>query len=82
MVQRDERVMQILDTASKYGFMAKKNRFIYPKKNMNSGLMLIEFVKGGKKGLKMIYPLIVYDSDGNYNIEIKNMFGDDTHDTK
>ena len=44
--------------------------------------MLIEFVKGGKKGLKMIYPLIVYDSDGNYNIEIKNMFGDDTHDTK
>ena len=29
-----------------------------------------------------IYPLIVYDSDGNYNIEIKNMFGDDAHDTK
>ena len=44
--------------------------------------MLIELVKGGKKGLKMLYPLIVYDNDGNYNIEIKNMFGDDTHDTK
>ena len=44
--------------------------------------LLIEFVKSGKKGLKMIYPLIVYDSDGNYNIEIKNMFGDDAHDTK
>ena len=49
---------------------------------LNSDLMLIEFVKGGKKGLKMIYPLIVYDSDDNYNIEIKNMFGDDVHDTK
>lgn len=82
MVHRTERLTQILDIASKYGFMAKKIRFIYPKENRNSDLMLIEFVKGGKKGLKMIYPLIVYDSDGNYNIEIKNMFGDDTHDTK
>ena len=82
MVHRTERLTQILDTASKYGFMAKKIRFIYPKENRNSDLMLIEFVKGGKKGLKMIYPLIVYDSDGNYNIEIKNMFGDDAHDTK
>ena len=82
MVHRTERLTQILDTASKYGFMAKKIRFIYPKENRNSDLMLIEFVKGGKKGLKMIYPLIVYDSDDNYNIEIKNMFGDDVHDTK
>lgn len=82
MVHRTERLTQILDTASKYGFMAKKIRFIYPKENRNSDLMLIEFVKGGKKGLKMIYPLIVYDSDDNYNIEIKNMFGDDTHGTK
>ena len=82
MVHRTERLTQILDIASKYGFMAKKIRFIYPKENRNSDLMLIEFVKGGKKGLKMIYPLIVYDSDGNYNIEIKNMFGDDAHDTK
>ena len=65
MVHRTERLTQILDTASKYGFMAKKIRFIYPKENRNSDLMLIEFVKGGKKGLKMIYPLIVYDSDGN-----------------
>ena len=82
MVHRTERLTQILDTASKYGFMAKKIRFIYPKENRDSDLMLIEFVKGGKKGLKMLYPLIVYDSDGNYNIEIKNMFGDDAHDTK
>lgn len=82
MVHRTERLTQILDTA-KYGFhKAKKIRFIYPKENRNSDLMLIEFVKGVKKGLKMIYPLIVYDSDDNYNIEIKNMFGDDVHDTK
>ena len=82
MVHRPDRLMEIFDLMRKYNLEPKKIRFIYPKENRNSDLMLIEFVKGGKKGLKMIYPLIVYDSDGNYNIEIKNMFGDDTHDTK
>ena len=82
IVHRTERLVEILNVMNKYNIEPKKIRFIYPKENRNSDLMLIEFVKGGKKGLKMIYPLIVYDNDGNYNIEIKNMFGDDTHDTK
>ena len=44
--------------------------------------MLIECVKGGKAGLKMLNPLFIYDKDGNYNIEVKSMFGDDINDTK
>lgn len=82
MVHRTERLIEILDISKKYGFMAKRVRFVYPKIGKDSDLMLIEFVKGGKKGLKMLSPLFVYDDNGNYNSEIKNMFGDDTHDTE
>ncbi len=82
LVHRTERLIEILDIMKNYGFIAKKIRFIYPKVGKNSDLMLIECVKGGKTGLKMLSPLFVYDEDGNYVDEIKNMFGDDTHDSK
>ena len=82
LIHRTERLIEILDIMKKYGFTIKKIRFVYPNFYKNSDLMLIECVKGGKAGLKMLNPLFVYDKDGNYNIEVKSMFGDDVNDTK
>ena len=76
MVHRTERLTQILDTASKYGFMAKKIRFIYSKINKKSELFLIEGIKNGKPGLKLLPPLIIYDENGNYSNEVNLMFGE------
>ena len=82
IVHRTDRFIEIVDMAKKYGFSIKKVRFIYPKVGKNSDLVLIECTKNGKNGLKLLSPLFVYDEDGNYNSEIKMMFGDDTNDTK
>lgn len=82
LIHRTERLIEILDIMKKYGFTIKKIRFVYPNFYKNSDLMLIECVKGGKAGLKMLNPLFIYDKDGNYNIEVKSMFGDDINDTK
>lgn len=82
LIHRTERLIEILDIMKKYGFTIKKIRFVYPNFYKNSDLMLIECVKGGKAGLKMLNPLFIYDKDGNYNIEVKSIFGDDVNDTK
>lgn len=76
MVHRTERFMEIVLMASKYNFEVKKVRFVYPKKEKNSDLVLIECVLNGKPGLKIFSPLIVHDDKGKYTSEISKMFGE------
>lgn len=76
MVHRTERLVEIIETAKKYNFEVKKLRFVYPKITKNSDLVLIECVLNGKPGLKMLPPLIVYDVEGKYSLEVTEMFGE------
>ena len=52
-------------------------RFVYAKRNKEAFMFLIEVLKNGKSGLKLLPPLIVHNSNGIYCDEIKKMFGDD-----
>lgn len=76
IVHRTERIMEIFDIIKKYNFELKKIRFVYPNKEKNSDLVLLECVKNGKPGLKMLPPLFVYKEKGVYSDEIKLMFGE------
>lgn len=76
MVHRTERFVEIVEMARKYNFEVKKVRFVYPKRVKNSDLVLIECVLNGKSGLKMLPPLIVYEDDGEYSLEVIKMFGE------
>lgn len=82
IVHKSERFMEILLIMKKYNIEPKKIRFVYPKLNKNSDLILIEGVKNGKPGLKVLSPLFIYDDDGNYTEEVKFMFGDVSNDTE
>ena len=66
----------------KYNIEPKRVRFIYSKENKNSNLVLIEGIKNGKPGLKLLPPLIIYDADGNYTKEVSLMFGEWLYVTK
>lgn len=76
IVHRTERIMEILDVMKKYNFELKKIRFVYPNKDKNSDLVLLECVKNGKPGLKMLPPLFVYKDRGVYSDEVEAMFGE------
>ncbi len=76
LVHRTERLMDILMAMKKYGFEPKKIRFVYPKRNKNSDLVLIEATLNGKVGLKMLPPLTIYDENDEYSSEVKDMFGE------
>lgn len=76
IVHRTERLIEIIDLMKKYNFEMKKIRFVYPNKEKNSDLVLIECVKNGKPGLKLLQPLFVYKEKGIYSDEVKAMFGE------
>ena len=56
-----------------YHLEPKRVQFIYPKEGKNSDLFLIEAVKNGKNGLKMVYPLIIHKDDNTYTDEVSKI---------
>lgn len=74
LIQRTERLDEIIEIFSKYKLEAKRIRFVYPKKNTNSNLVLIEGIKNANRGLKVLPPLIVHKENGKYSKEILKMF--------
>ncbi len=74
LVHRPERLIDILTTMRKYNIEPKKIRFIYPKKDKDANILLVEGKKNGNKGLKILPPLYTHNVDGSYTEEMKNYF--------
>jgi tRNA1(Val) A37 N6-methylase TrmN6 len=74
MVHRTDRLIEIIETFKKYNIEPKRIRLVYPKENEESNMVLIEGLKDGKTGLKILPPLIAHYSNGDYTEEVKNMF--------
>lgn len=77
MVHRTERMIEIIEIMKKYRIEPKKIQFIYPKNGRISDLFLIEGIKNGKSGLKMLSPIIVHNDDNSYTDEVRNLFSND-----
>ena len=71
MVHRTERLVEILESFRKYSIEPKRIQFIYPKSGKNSDLFLIEGIKNGHVGLKMLPPLVVHKNNGDYTDELQ-----------
>lgn len=84
LVHRPERLIDILTKMRNYNIEPKKIRLIYPKKNKEANILLIEGKKNGKKGLKILPPLYSHNEDGTYTKEIQKYFkwGDITWNKK
>lgn len=75
MVHRPDRMIEIIDLMKKYGIEPKKIRLVYPKVGKDANILLVEGIKNGKSGLKILSPLYTHNEDGSYVDEIKEMFG-------
>ncbi len=74
MVHRGERLCDIFCTARKYMLEPKFMRLVQTTANKTPVLVLIEFIKGGRAGLKTGMPLVVYNADGNYSDEVRDIY--------
>ena len=82
LIHRTDRLIEIIDTMRKNNIEPKRIRFIYPKNNKESNLVMIDGRKNAKVGLKLLSPLIVHNEDGSYTDEVLKMFGKWNYDSK
>lgn len=74
MVHRPERLSDIITIMRKNNIEPKRIRFVYPKETKEANILLIEGVKNGRPGLKILPPLYSHDVRGEYSKQIKKYF--------
>lgn len=79
MVHRPQRLIEIIDTFRKFKIEPKRIRMVSPKDGKEPNIVLIEGFKGQKPDLKWESELKIYNEDGSYTKEVKEIYGDQRH---
>lgn len=74
MVNRANRLADIIDYGRKNRFELRRLRMIHSKLNEKARLVLVELIKYGGKDLRIEEPLIIYDKEGKYKKEVMEMY--------
>jgi len=74
IVHRPERFVEVVEEMKKNNIEPKRVQFVYPKKNMEANIMLIEGSKNGNPGLKILPPIYSHQDNGEYTEEVKKYF--------
>ena len=75
MVHKPERLAEILKKMSDSGLEPKSLRIVYPYADREPNMILVEGRLGGKSGMRVKPPLIIYDRDGKYADEVAGIYG-------
>ena len=75
MIHRPFRLTEIMIKLSESGLEPKKMKLVYPYVDHEPTMVLIEAVKGGKSGIKVEKPLVIYKEQGKYTDEIYDIYG-------
>lgn len=74
IVHRPERLIDIITEMKKNNIEPKKIQLVYPGKDKEANILLIEGIKNGKPGLKILKPMYSHLENGEYTDEIKKFF--------
>lgn len=75
MVHRPFRLVEIYACFTRHGLEPKRTRLVYPYKDKEPTMVLIEAVRGGRPRLTMEKPLIIYEEVNRYSEEIIRDYG-------
>lgn len=73
MVHRPGRLVDLLTLFRLYKLEPKRLQFIYPKQGKEANMVLIEGIRDGKVGLKMLPPLYIYSQDNTHTKEAEDI---------
>lgn len=74
MVHLPERMAEILVAMSQAGIEPKRLQLVHSAFDKKPKMLLVEGIRGGKPGLEVLPPLIVYQPDGSYSEEIQKYY--------
>lgn len=66
MVHRPERLVDMIMLFRSYHLEPKRVQYVYPKANKAANTILLEGIRDGKPGLKVLPPLFIYEENGDY----------------
>ncbi len=75
MVHKPFRLAEIFGVMQKYKLEPKELRVVYPYADKEPNMVLVGAVKGGKSGIKIAPPLIIFSEKDVYSEEIKRDYG-------
>lgn len=75
MVHRPFRLVEIMNTLTKYKLEPKRIQLVYPYIDKEANMVLIEARKGGNSRVTVERPLVVYQRAGVYTKEILDIYG-------
>ena len=75
LVHRPSRLVDILSEGRAVGLEAKELRMVLPHSGEAANLVLIRFVKGGGRELRILPDLVVRQADGSYTEEMRTIYG-------
>lgn len=70
LVHRPDRLVEIVAQMRGANMEPKRLRFVHPKKGREANIVLIEGTKGGRPGLTVLPPVMVYGEDGRYTGDV------------
>lgn len=74
MIHRSERLDEIFVLMEKYSFKIKRLQFVFPFIKKPPVMILVEARKNANSGVKVLEPLIMYDSPGIYSKQIEAIY--------
>ena len=74
MVHRPFRLAEIIRTLSRHHLEPKRMRLVHPYADREPNLVLIEASRGGRSGMRVDPPLVVYTSPGVYTDEVLRIY--------
>ena len=73
MIYGATRSVDLLTALRHAGLEPKRSRFVHSFSGAEASLVLVEAIKGGRSGLEVLPPLIVYRRDKTYSAEVASM---------
>jgi tRNA1Val (adenine37-N6)-methyltransferase len=74
MIFHPDRAIEMIESLRAEQLEPKRIRFVHNDVGSVSKMVLVEAVKGGRAGLKVERPLILYDKKGSYTEEVRAMY--------
>ncbi len=75
LIFHPERILEVVDNLRLKRLEPKRIRFVHNDIDTESKIVLIEAVKEGRAGIKIEKPLYIYNEDGQYTFEVKEIYG-------
>ncbi len=82
LVHRPFRMAEIICTLCAHRLEPKRIRLVHPYADQKPNMMLIEAVKGGRPRTEVEKPLVIYESQGIYTREVRDLYSMQTNDIK